>query len=1124
LSNYTRGSDALTFTMPSDMKQVEDYAFAYSKLRSVTIPEGVVKLGNNIFAYSENLTSVNLPATLLETGMAFTYCPSLMEINVASGSFNHRTIDGALYRYRYDEEDNINILVAFPEGRTEQLSGGIYRIADNTEEIYDGAFNGNSKLNGVIIPNTVKRIGNWVLGGAENVKTLIIPDGCEVSWGAFEGSSLDSIYIQDKNLIENFENQTENIKVYTNKSEYESALLADTLTIVDGVLLSYTGSFDTIDLRSFTDITAIGENVFDGVNAEIILPDSITRVGYRAFADNPQITGELIYQLLENGAYIERHAFENCTGVTELVIPAVTNDINPGALTRLPNLRSITVEDENDSFIAPDSRALYTSDGKRLLTAAVGDGKVSLELSDGLETIDRDALYGYSSLMGTLSIPSTVTEIGDAAFAGLSQIENFAITGGESAGGFYTDEVDEAVKPTALYQDTTLMYYPAGHRATSYEVLDGTTMIGSYAFSENKKLTEVVLPNSVNVISDHAFKRCTGLRSINLPDSLTEIREYAFELCTSLISAQIPESISTIHDGVFVNCSALLNVSMPGVTTVNNIAFAGCKNLTKVDMPAAVDLRVSSFADCVQLSSALFGENVPYIHPTSFTNCDKIVVYYPEGAWSNAVIDGFFGNFIAKPYAIENLTKSDAQSSVTVAFAPDSTEDAESISVSVTTTSANTAEALNSVASDAVADTEESAAYNITLSSSDSTVTELDKPVLVKIPLPEGFTAEQKAKLVIIHEHISSDGTTENSIIADYFFVTEEDGTEYVCFRMNRFSTVKLTGVEETVHNHVYNKKHNALYHWNECDCGVEIDKEPHDKTLRFDKAEHWYECEVCGYKSEREAHAPTVVGKVSPTYDSVGYTGDTVCADCGYVISVGTVIPKLTYPIIIPPVDNGSGESSGTGESETGESSGTGGTEAPVVSDWENPFTDVSESDSFYDAVRFANENKLLIGVSDTEFGPSLTMNRAMFITVLGRADRVPENTIYSGSFEDVDEISWYSAYVSWAHENGIVKGYSDLAFGPFDCVTIEQSCVILARYAEYLGEDISVVRLGEDSGFDDISKISDWAADGVAWAVRNGIYNADGNSLRPDAPATRAEVAVMIYRLSEYFAANAN
>lgn len=823
LSNYTRGSDAATFTMPSDMKEIEGFAFAYSKLVNLTIPEGVISLGDSAFAFSEKLCTINLPSTLLETHMAFTHCPALVEINVSPNSFNHYGKDGALYRNIYNDElrRNDKYLVTFPQGRTDTLENHIYTVEDGVDGIYYGAFSGNTVLTGVIIPDSVKVINDWAFGDTQNLYSLSIPDGCHVDGGAFDGINrwetdkpTDVIlYISDSSHAKTefvFDREPENyshVTVKSSKEEFEAALLENLINRLeiseDGIITGYNGSLSKIDLSTIGKVTGIGDGVFSGVNAVIILTDTIETIGERAFAECPQIDGDFIVDLLEKGVDIAPYAFEGCTGVETLNITAGVTRIDEGVLSRLTNLKSITVDKNNTSFTVKDG-ALYTTDGKRLIAAPVADGKVSFTIQEGTEKIDRDALYGYSTLVGTLKIPASVESIGEFAFAGLSLIESFSVADG-SAGGYHThtDSADEVGSAAALYQGNTLLYYPAGHRATSYTVAEGTTIIGDYAFAENRKLTEVILPETVGNIGHHAFKNCSALRSVNLPDSLMSIGSYAFEGCSSLISAQIPEKVTRIEDGVFLKCTSLLNVTMPAVTTVNSIAFAGCSNLTKVDMPAGDIIGANAFADCTQLSSILFGENPPTeIDKTAFTNCDKLVVYYPadengvvSDAW-NAVLNGefFMNKYLAKSYTTARLNRSNKDLNVSVELAPDSTSNAESVTlnVSAVTTAEDANSILNQVNSSETAD--DSVVYEISLTQIDeetqeeTTISELDKPVLVKLPLPDGV---DKTKLVIVHKH-GEGVTAEYSLINDYYFVTE-GGTEYVCFKVSRFSEFYLT-------------------------------------------------------------------------------------------------------------------------------------------------------------------------------------------------------------------------------------------------------------------------------------------------------------------------------------------
>lgn len=178
-----------------------------------------------------------------------------------------------------------------------------------------------------------------------------------------------------------------------------------------------------------------------------------------------------------------------------------------------------------------------------------------------------------------------------------------------------------------------------------------------------------------------------------------------------------------------------------------------------------------------------------------------------------------------------------------------------------------------------------------------------------------------------------------------------------------------------------------------------------------------------------------------------------------------------------------------------------------------ELPFIDVYVTDAYYDAVKFVYDNGLFKGVSDKEFDPSGTMTRAMFVTVLGRLAKVDVSAYTESSFTDVEPIgTWnYAPYVEWAAQNGIVLGYGDGRFGPNDLITKEQAAVIIARYAKYTGADTSSINTL--AGYADGETVSDWAFDAVTWADDMNIYVLENGLLNPQAPASRAVVAMMLW-----------
>lgn len=175
-------------------------------------------------------------------------------------------------------------------------------------------------------------------------------------------------------------------------------------------------------------------------------------------------------------------------------------------------------------------------------------------------------------------------------------------------------------------------------------------------------------------------------------------------------------------------------------------------------------------------------------------------------------------------------------------------------------------------------------------------------------------------------------------------------------------------------------------------------------------------------------------------------------------------------------------------------------------------PFVDVQPDDWYIDVVKYALENGLMTGVSETEFAPDLATTRGMVASVLYRLEGGPEAE--DAGFSDVSADAWYADAVNWAANVGVVAGYGD-AFGANDAITREQLAAILCNYAAYKGEDVSSGAALD--GYSDAASVSDWAGESVEWAVAEGLLSGvTNNELAPQGSATRAQVAAMLQRFN--------
>ena len=171
-------------------------------------------------------------------------------------------------------------------------------------------------------------------------------------------------------------------------------------------------------------------------------------------------------------------------------------------------------------------------------------------------------------------------------------------------------------------------------------------------------------------------------------------------------------------------------------------------------------------------------------------------------------------------------------------------------------------------------------------------------------------------------------------------------------------------------------------------------------------------------------------------------------------------------------------------------------------------PFTDVNASEWSYQSIRYVYTYGWMNGTSATQFSPNQTLTRGMLVTILWRIAVQPDASS-SQNFTDVAADSYCAQAVSWAVGEGIASGYGNGKFGPNNAITREQLAAILYRY-----KDSPAVSGTLD--FPDTPASGSWSYDALLWATQDGIVDGTASGiLNPHGTATRAEAAVMLYRL---------
>ena len=169
------------------------------------------------------------------------------------------------------------------------------------------------------------------------------------------------------------------------------------------------------------------------------------------------------------------------------------------------------------------------------------------------------------------------------------------------------------------------------------------------------------------------------------------------------------------------------------------------------------------------------------------------------------------------------------------------------------------------------------------------------------------------------------------------------------------------------------------------------------------------------------------------------------------------------------------------------------------------SPFSDVSTSAYYYEAVKWAQEKGITGGIGNGLFGPNQPCTRAQIVTFLWRAAGSPEPKSMS-SFSDVSADSYYAKAVAWAVENGITTGTGDGKFSPDATCTRAQSVTFLFRAIGKL--------VDSKAEFSDVLTDS-YYANAVAWAVENGVTNGIGDGLfGPGNSCTRAQIVTFLFR----------
>lgn len=464
-----------------------------------------------------------------------------------------------------------------------------------TSSYIEGAFEGNSAVQTVQIPDTVQYVGTEAFRDCSGLQQVVFDEGAK-------GIGSRAFY---------------------NCSGLQQILLPETtLCVIDDQTFARCAALDLVELPQT--LTTIGDRAFAECTGltSIVIPDSVTTLGGGAFYGcsvmKDAVIGEGVTSLTRSDEdyYYYNYkagAFENCTSLSSVTIGSNVEVI--GA----------------DAFAETALQEVMIPDGVREIGACAFYKCGSLEhvsIGKRVKSIGEIA-FGECVSLKSIQIPSNVTTLGGGAFYACTSLQTAEIGNGVTAlsylnsssyRGGYADNYDYSCQ--GMFENCIGL--------TSVMLGDGITEIGTDAFA-NTALTEVAVPGGVITIGNGAFMNCSVLQTAAISDSVTTIGNSCFRYDTALKQIDIGKGVTTIGDVAFANCAALESLLIPSsVTTLGGgVCYAdaslarvivgnGVTKLSRISVsnyvsPKNYDYGAGAFENCSALTDVALGSGLTTI-------------------------------------------------------------------------------------------------------------------------------------------------------------------------------------------------------------------------------------------------------------------------------------------------------------------------------------------------------------------------------------------------------------------------------------------------------------------------------------------------------------------------------
>ena len=556
------------------LTNIDNFAFRYDKnLQSVSIPEGVERIGRYAFYMAQSLDEITIPASVEFIGRYAFYgtddisvyfsselLPATLQENWDSGISGYYlgvkdVITEDDWQYAVAASGNVSLLSYSGQSSVVDLSALNLSVGGDIVSIGGYAFYG-SGITSVILPDTLINIQRYAFAYSA-IEEVVIPASVTFIGGyAFYNTPVKSVTFGDGSVIGQIEQYA-----FAYTSQLGSISLPTTLSEL-GTYAFYNSAISSVSFGEGSLLTYIPAHAFSATQLLTVeLPDSIVYIDDNAFRD----CRNLVSVSLGSGQDLElrSNVFYN-TGLTSVTIPANVEYIGEYAFVGLENLTQFVVSEDNPYYSAVDG-VLYNKDGTKLIAMPAGR-------------------------TGSFTVPATVESIGFGAFENSSLSEVL---------------FEEGISLLALGYRS---FYNAGQLKV-ISIPASVVSIDYYAFADCESLYEVSFApdNRLTGIYEGAFLNCSSLTNITIPDSIVEISDYAFYGCSSLTGLPISQTsdLAGIYDYAFAY-SGITSLELPAsVIDIGRYAFMGT-DLTSVTIPAdnklLLNIGLGAFADCNRLT------------------------------------------------------------------------------------------------------------------------------------------------------------------------------------------------------------------------------------------------------------------------------------------------------------------------------------------------------------------------------------------------------------------------------------------------------------------------------------------------------------------------------------------